>query len=112
MYIANTTNNIVVATRKDISNTQNKHKIWQNLKEKTKLNGKLNPCQPAEFFVRIVLSGEPGYLDSAVGTFDPDLVIAVRELEILSLYLLSCLGLDILLYLYKYILNIHEYLFK
>ena len=81
VYLANTTKNIAVATREDFSNTQNKHKIWQNLKEKTKLKGKLNPCQPTEFFVRIVFSGEPGgYLDSAVGVYNPDTVIMVGEL--------------------------------
>ena len=80
VYLANTTKNIAVATTEEITNTPNKHKIWQKLQEKSKLKGKLNPCEMTKFFVRIIFTSKPGYLDSLVGTYNPDLVMAVSSI--------------------------------
>lgn len=71
VYLSNSTKNIAVATTEDITGASSKLKIFQKLKRKSKLKGKLNPCEKAKFFVRIKL--ETGFLDSVEGTYNPDL---------------------------------------
>eukprot|EP00092_Neocalanus_flemingeri_P077676 GFUD01096510.1.p1 GENE.GFUD01096510.1~~GFUD01096510.1.p1 ORF type:complete len:289 (+),score=53.73 GFUD01096510.1:145-1011(+) len=71
-----TAKNIAVATREDFSNSVNGHlKTYQKLQQKTKLYAKLNPCEEQKFFVRIVFPGNPGYLDTLEGTFNPNTIM-------------------------------------
>ena len=83
VFLANTTKNIAVATTEEITNTPNKHKIWQKLQEKSKLKGKLNPCEMTKFFVRIIFTSKPGYLDSLAGTYNPNKLMMVSSILML-----------------------------
>ena len=72
---------IAVATTEDITRASSRLKIFQNLERKSKLKGKLNPCKRTQFFVRLRLYDGDGYLDSVVGTYNPD-----QEMAVVSLY--------------------------
>ena len=78
VYLSNTTKNFAVATREDISNALHSNfKTFQKLQKKSKLKGKLNPCEVHKFFVRMTFPGDPGYLDSSEGIYNPNKVMSV-----------------------------------
>ena len=81
VFLANSTRSIAVATTEDITRASNGLKIFQKLEKKSKLKGKLNPCKRTQFFVRLRLYDGDGYLDSVVGTYNPD-----QEMAVVSLY--------------------------